>query len=275
MKTYSLRMLVLLLSLVGLSTRAQQPVRPSTPVYSASMQTNIDNLVILPGDYRPETDTVYPVLYLLHGHGGNYRSWLAVEPELPRLATEKGIIIVCPDGKKSWYWDSPVDSTLRYETYVSRELVDYIDRHYATRPTPAGRAIAGFSMGGHGALWLAMRHPDVFGACGSMSGGVDIRPFPDNWNMSKSLGPYRENPERWDRHTVINLLPQVKPGVPAVIFDCGTDDFFYPVNEALHKKMLELGLPHDFISRPGAHTHAYWNNALAYQLVFFDKFFRK
>lgn len=275
MKPLTMRMYLLFLCLICLSAQARQDTLPSTPVYSASMRRNVDNLVILPENYRPESDTAYPVLYLLHGYGGNHRSWLKVEPALPRLATEKGIIIVCPDGKNSWYWDSPVDSTLRYETYVSRELVDYIDSHYATRRTSAGRAIAGFSMGGHGALWLAMRHPDIFGACGSMSGGVDIRPFPGNWEMSKSLGPYRENTERWNRHTVVNLLPRVEPGVPAVIFDCGSNDFFYPVNEALHKKMLEMKLPHDFISRPGAHTSEYWNNALAYQLVFFDKFFRK
>lgn len=269
------RIVFVLLGLLVTATGSGQKTDPAVSVYSPSMHRTIDNLVILPDNYRADADTTYPVLYLLHGHGGNYRSWLGLKPELPRLATEKGIIFVCPDGGKSWYWDSPADPTLRYETYVSRELVEYIDRHYATRKTPEGRAVAGFSMGGHGALWLAIRHPDTFGACGSMSGGVDIRPFPDNWDMKKSLGSYREYPERWDRHTVINLLPQIRPGAPAILFDCGTDDFFYRVNENLHKKMLELKIPHDYISRPGGHTATYWNNAIEYQLVFFDRFFRK
>ena len=90
------------------------------------------------------------------------------------------MIIVCPDGGfGSWYWDSPVDAGSQYETYVSNELVTWIDSKYKTIKTRKGRAITGLSMGGQGALYLAFRHQDIFGAAGSMSGGVDIRPFPE------------------------------------------------------------------------------------------------
>ena len=60
---------------------------------------------------------------------------------------------------------------------------------------------------------------------------------------------------------------------PKIIIDCGTSDFFYDVNEELHKKMLYMRIPHEYITRPGSHTHEYWNNAVDYQILFFLKFF--
>lgn len=246
-------------------------------VYSTSMEKTLKNLVILPADYASRPQQKYPVVYLLHGHGGNYTSWLAsVKPVLPRLATEYGLIIVCPEGENSWYWDSPISPKSQFETYISRELRESIEKRYPTRNDRNSRAITGYSMGGHGALWLAFRHPDLFGACGSMSGGVDIRPFPNNWNMKDQLGTYAGHPQRWDEHTVINLLPYpTEFGALAIIIDCGTEDFFFQVNNRLHEKMLEMKIPHDYITRPGGHTQAYWNNAIDYQLLFFQKFFQK
>lgn len=246
-------------------------------VYSPSMAKELKNIVILPADYSSQPQQTFPVVYLLHGHGGNYTTWLTqVKPDLPHIASEYGMIIVCPEGEDSWYWNSPVSSKKQFETYICYELQGHIEERYRTRNDRHSRAIAGFSMGGHGALWLAFRHPDIFGACGSMSGGVDIRPFPNNWNMKDQLGTYADNPKRWDEHTVINQIPyKTDFGTLAIIIDCGTEDFFFQVNNQLHEKMLKLKIPHDYITRPGGHTQAYWNNAIDYQLLFFNKFFRQ
>jgi len=241
-------------------------------IISPSMNSKIKNVVIVPADYDSQTD--FPVLYLLHGYGGNHQSWIQINPELPALATQYGMIIVCPDGKNTWYWDSPVNQDVKYETYVSEELTGYIDSHYKTKRNKTGRAVTGLSMGGHGGLWLGIRHQDIFGACGSTSGGVDIRPFPDNWEMKNALGEYNKNSERWDNHTVIKQLHLIKPGL-AIIIDCGTEDFFYEVNEKLHKEMIYRNIKHDYISRPGAHNGTYWSNSIEYQLVFFHRFFKR
>lgn len=77
--------------------------------------------------------------------------------------------------KNSWYFDSPVDTAYRYETHISKEVVGFIDGHYRTRANKKYRAITGLSMGGHGALFIALRHSDIFGAAGSISGGVDLK----------------------------------------------------------------------------------------------------
>jgi S-formylglutathione hydrolase FrmB len=130
-------------------------------------------------------------------------------------------------------------------------------------------------MGGHGAMWNAIRHLDVFGAVGSTSGGLDIRPFPNNWNMKKYIGERDENLEQWNNSTVINQLDRIKDGDLAIIIDCGVDDFFFGVNKAVHERLLHQKVGHDFIARPGAHNGAYWKNSIGYQIKFFKKFFEK
>lgn len=241
---------------------------------SASMKKDIKAVVIKPAGY--ETGKRFPVVYLLHGYSDNYRGWIEKVPVIKEDADRYNVLIVCPDGGySSWYWNSPVDPAFQYETYVAEELVAFIDRQFKTITTAAGRAITGLSMGGHGALYLALKHPDVFGAAGSMSGGVDIRPFPNNWDMAKRLGSYAENKTRWEENTVINLLHMAQPGKPALMIDCGTADFFFAVNERLHQELLYRNIPHEYITRPGAHNWDYWKKAVRFQLLYFHEFFRE
>jgi S-formylglutathione hydrolase FrmB len=242
--------------------------------YSESMKKSIKAVVITPDNYSSGRE--FPVVYLLHGYSGNYANWIKKVPALSQAVDTQQLIIVCPDGDySSWYFDSPVDSTSRYETYVARELVNWIDGRYKTIRNRSGRAITGLSMGGHGALYLAFRHQETFGAAGSMSGGVDIRPFPNNWDIAKRLGPYAREPENWERNTVINMLYMLTPNALALIIDCGTGDFFYRANTNLHEKLLERNISHSFISRPGAHDWNYWSDAITYQLLFMRHYFEQ
>lgn len=244
-------------------------------IKSPSMNKDVQVVVVTPDAALGKKAVACPAIYLLHGYGGNAKTWIGIKPNLPQIADEKGIIFVCPDGKNSWYWDSPLNPSYRYETFISSELVKYIDEHYKTIADRKGRAITGLSMGGHGAMWNAIRHKDTFGASGSTSGGMDIRPFPKNWDMSKQLGEYESNKEVWDNHTVINQIDKIENGDLAIIVDCGEGDFFLNVNKDLHNRLLEKKIDYDFITRPGGHTGQYWNNSIDYQILFFDKFFKK
>ena len=241
-------------------------------IYSQSMQKNIKTVIITPDNYGSAKE--FPVVYLLHGYSGNHLDWINKAKGFEKAADQYNLIIVCPDGGfGSWYWNSPVDPKSQYETFISDELVKAIDVKYKTIKKRSGRGITGLSMGGHGALYLAIKHQDVFGAAGSMSGGVDIRPFPNNWDMAKKLGTYAEQPERWEKNTVINMLNLLSPNSLAIIIDCGTDDFFFKVNENLHQQLLYRNIPHDYISRPGAHTWPYWTNAVKFQMLFMRNYF--
>ncbi|MXV14579.1 alpha/beta hydrolase [Hufsiella ginkgonis] len=245
--------------------------------FSAAMNKEIKAVVITPDSYKKKEskDIRYPVVYLLHGAGGHQDDWIKKVPELKEMADRYNLLIVCPDGNvTSWYFDSPVDPAWKYETYVAAELVKWTDEHYRTIADRKGRAITGLSMGGHGGMYLSFRHQDVYGAGGSMSGGVDFRPFPKNWDIAKRLGAYADVPERWDENTAVNLIGLLKPGSLSLIIDCGTDDFFFKVNNEFHAKLLENKIQHDYIVRPGGHTWEYWRNAVDYQLLFMSHYFK-
>ncbi len=243
-------------------------------VKSKSMDKSIPNLIILPDSYDKQNEN-FPVLYLLHGAGGNYLDWSNRVPVITKYADKYDMIIVCPDGGvTSWYFDSPIDKSMKYETYITKELVPWIDGNYNTIAQKKGRAITGLSMGGHGAFYLSFRHQDIWGAAGSLSGGVDIRSFPNEWNIAKRLGNYRDNKENWEENTVINMVYLLDKESLKIIFECGVNDFFYEANKRLHEKMLQRNIPHDYTERPGRHQWSYWGNAIKYQLVFFDDFFK-
>ena len=135
-------------------------------IYSNAMHKNIKAVVIKPYNYKTGKD--FAVVYLLHGAYGNYQNWIRKVPALQTYVDLYKIIIVCPDGLNSWYFDSPIDSSYKFETHVGTEVPAYIDANYKTKKDRKYRAIAGLSMGGHGALFIAFRHAETFGACGSM-----------------------------------------------------------------------------------------------------------
>ncbi len=250
------------------------PQADTVKVHSAKMNRDITTVVIVPEQYfDPDLqDQLYPVIYLLHGATGSYRDW-PVKADLDDMASDFSVIVVCPDGQDSWYFDSPVDPAFQFETFVSSELVDYVDHHYRTIADRTMRAITGLSMGGHGALWNAWRHPDVFASCGSMSGGVDISKFPGKWHIADRIGSYDSNPQQWADHSVVSLVPRLKKRQLNIIIDDGTDDIFYQVNLDLHRALLDAGIAHDFTIRPGSHSWDYWLNSLDYHFLFFSKAF--
>jgi S-formylglutathione hydrolase FrmB len=265
---YSLLFLLLLLMATGCAGQ-----HDTIRVHSPSMKKDVKCVVIRPvGKAGPR----FPVVYLLHGFSGDYADWLGFAPQLQWEADEFGILFVCPDGGYgSWWLDSPVDSSIRYETFVTKELVPYIDGHYPTVADRRHRAITGLSMGGHGGLYLGIRHKDLFGAAGSTSGGVDFRPFPEKWDLKKDLGDSACCWVNWEKNTVMYAVDALSNGEMALIFDCGTSDFFLTVNRNLHQKLLDKKIDHDYTERPGGHNPDYWKNSIDYQVLFFLKFFRQ
>jgi len=266
--------LFLFLSLSLIITQSFAAKVDTVEVFSTAMQKKIKTVTVVPDAYNNTRQLNYPVLYLLHGYSDSYAGWINKSPNITNLVDQYNMIIICPDGGYgSWYLDSPEDESFQYETFLSKELVNWADENYRTIRGPKGRAITGLSMGGHGGLFLGFKHQNIYGAAGSMSGGVDLRPFPENWELAKRLGDYAEHPERWEANSVINLTHLLKNDNLKIIIDCGVDDFFYPVNVKLHEKLLERNIAHDFISRPGRHNWEYWSKAIYSQAIFFHLFF--
>ena len=187
---------------------------------------------------------------------------------LDELSLTNGVIMVLVDARgNSWYFDSPENASLRMETYVTQELLPYIDSAYHTHPMAQGRAIMGLSMGGHGALFLALRHQELFGWAGSMAGGVDFSPFTNHWDIPSLLGPFTKNKKRWMEYTVNYHALTLDSVEVQLMIDCGEDDFFLEGNNALHDILAERGIEHRYNIYPGGHSASYWTARLPVQLA--------
>ncbi len=237
-------------------------------VFSKPMNKSIKTVVVSPTGKKASS-----TLYLLHGYSGNYSNWVNNAPQVKQLVDEYGYVVVCPDGGfDSWYWDTD-NANYQYETFITKELLPFIEKTYHVQSDRMHRAITGLSMGGHGALYLAFKHQDLFAFAGSTSGGVDIRPFPNNWNIKARLGAYHEQPKAWDEHTVMELTHLVQPGNLQLFIDCGTADFFFDVNNKLHEKLTYLNIPHHYLTLPGKHDWHYWSRSIVFQMAFFQQCF--
>ena len=236
-------------------------------VPSAGMGKDIPAKVILPGIYQTQGRRL-PVLYLLHGLGDDDQSWVSQTP-IKQLADQYGVIVVCPDGGyASWYFDDPEKPAWRYETFVAKELVAHMDGHYRTVAKCESRAIAGQSMGGHGALFLAIRHPDTFHVVACLSGAVDLRPFPGKYEIANRLGSFKDHPDRWTANSVITLAETLPPDTLDICIECGWNDPFIGGNRSLHQLLLRRQVAHDYTERPADHDWDYWAVAIKYQMLF-------
>jgi putative tributyrin esterase len=256
----------------------------SLQIPSTAMNKTYKAAVVLPNSYA-KGKAVYPVLYLLHGAYGHFSDWLSKTPNnntVKNLADQYNIIIVMPEGETfSFYLDSPVNKGSQFETYITQEVIQKIDKTYRTVSDKKGRVIAGLSMGGHGALYLSARHPELFCAAGSMSGAVDMETMlsrePNDHViklMQSVFGDQSNKPDLYAQNAVLGMVDKIKANKLALIIDCGVDDFLIEPNRELHSRLVYNKVPHEYTERPGAHTWEYWENALPYQVLFFSKVFK-
>jgi putative tributyrin esterase len=247
------------LLLLATATAARAARVDTLDIPSAAMHKTYRAAVVLPASYAKNKKANYPVLYLLHGAWGHFGDWLNKTPDkqlLHRLADQYNLIIVNPEGETfSFYLNSPVSPDSQFETYLTQEVIPKIDQTYRTVANRKGRVIAGLSMGGHGALFLSARHPDLY--CARLWAPI--------------LGSEADNPERFADNSVLTLVEQMhRNGLPLII-DCGVDDGLIDINRELHRRLVYNHTPHDYTERPGAHTWEYWQTALPYQVLFLQQ----
>ncbi|MFX1767455.1 alpha/beta hydrolase family protein [Paraburkholderia sp. A1RI-2L] len=271
----SLALLLASLFALGLSAPGWAFQTRIVSIPSAAMNRAFGATVVLPGDYARGNGTArYPVIYVLHGSGGNHADWTS-NTRIGKLADRYHVILVMPDGgRESWYIDSPFDPASRYETYVGTEVVSYIDAHFRTLASRETRAITGLSMGGFGALRIALDHRETFGAAGSISGAVDPRNCEDEPGIDRVFGNPALHADFWTRNAIVEDAVGFEHAHIALTIDCGVSDYFVQSNRALHDRLIALGVPHDYAERPGGHTWPYWSNAIRYQVLFFATSFR-
>lgn len=257
-------------------------------VYSPSMKKNLKAAVTFPSSYS-KGDQRLPVLYLLHGGSGAFNDWHQKVTEkglVNKMAEQYNLIIVTPGvGPASYYYDSPLMDSVNYETYITAELIPHIDKTYRTLAKKESRAISGLSMGGHGAITLSAKHPELFITAGSMSGvmNIDTRMWkvPADFRNTRlegqkaMLGAINYDAPTFNPYTAVGLVDRIKENKLALIIDCGVDDFLIETNRQMHQLLVANGVAHEYIERPGAHTWQYWTEALPVHLFFMNKYLQR
>lgn len=257
----------------------------SLEVSSSAMNKTYKAAVVLPNSYA-KNKAAFPVLYLLHGAYGHFGDWLKNTPNkelVKNLADQYNIIIVMPEGETfSFYLDSPVNKESQFETFITQEVIQKVDKTYRTINNKSGRVITGLSMGGHGALYLSAKHPELFCAAGSMSGAVDMGVMLNRDSsaqviklMEPIFGDKSDDIKMYEQYAVLNMIDKIKANKLPLIIDCGVDDFLIEPNKELHRRLVYNKVEHDYTERPGAHTWEYWENALPYHVLFFSKILSK
>lgn len=248
---------------VTFATAAIDPKDPVLPSTSAIEQPEARARILLPASYDDGQESSYPVLLLLHGGTGSYVDWTG-DGDADTLAADLDLIVVMPEGGgKGWYTDwfvREADDTPRYETFHIHQLVHWIDANLRTHGTREGRAIAGLSMGGFGALSYAARHPDLFVAAASFSGGLDMTYSPQQiivWasgigaaaNANAIFGPYNNEPLwahnaqqlNYRAHNPVDLVGNL--GAVDLTYYSGTDNDaqIHAVNQHFHAAVEAAG----------------------------------
>ncbi|MBL0169799.1 MAG: prolyl oligopeptidase family serine peptidase [Gemmatimonadaceae bacterium] len=283
-------------------------------LWSQSLGATKALTVYLPPSYRVSSARRYPVLVYLHGLTGDERNWVdagRLDRTLDSLfaAGQPEAIVVMPDGDDGWYttWNGladlpgcradrvrkePADAYCvpwqHYDDYIARDIVAHVDGRYRTYADGRHRGIAGLSMGGYGAVALALAYPDVFAAAASHSGVLSPRylgptPFasPPQYAGTtaelerSSRGLWRYMAPAFGRDTIgwaardpaelarramaaRRMGASRAPALPRLLIDCGVNDQYINQNRDFHQTLLRLGVSHQYAEWPGAHTWGYW-----------------
>ena len=236
--------------------------------HSKALDKETTYIAVLPSPLKPNVS--YPVLYLLHGATGNYRNW-DDKTSLTLYMAERDMIVITPDGSEyGWYLDSPIKPESQYDSAISRDVVADVDSRFPTIADRSGRAIAGLSMGGHGALSLAAKHPDIFSSASSLSGILDITAHSGSWQMQEILGAQPQALNEWMNHSVFFLAENFTTASVKLLFDTGTEDATGAVADSrrVHLLLKSLGVDHTYREFPGVHNWVYWNAHLPEHLDF-------
>lgn len=260
---------IAVLVLCAFSAQAQKASVQTIQFQSQLVGATLPYNVILPPGYRASTTSRYPVLYLLHGWGGHYTDWLT-RTNVADYAAQYRMIVVMPEGNDSWYVDSGVTPADKYESYILKELIPDVDRRFRTIQARYGRAVAGLSMGGYGAIKYGLKYPTSFVFAGSMSGAFGVTRYTENEMGGKNLDPFLktfgpaggETRKANDIFEIARGLSAARvASLPYFYFDCGTEDagqHFNP-NRELSQIFAEKKIPHEYRELPGNHSWAYWD----------------
>lgn len=222
--------------------------------------------VVFPHD--PKLEGPFPVMYLLHGLSDDHTIWCR-RTSIERYVQDLPLVVVMPDSGRGFYTDAVAGPA--YERHIIEDVIGFVERMFNVRTDREGRAIGGLSMGGYGAMKLALKYPHVFGSVVAHSGVYDVRRFsspdaPDEFR--RIFGPDAVGGSN-DVFALASRLDSER--LPAIRLDCGVDDRLLADNRSLHAHLESLDISHEYAEYPGAHTWDYWDEHIQEAIAFHRK----
>lgn len=256
----------------NIQTSATQNPRVQTVQFESKLVgATLPYNVLLPADYNQPAARAkrYPVLYLLHGLTGHYTNWLD-KTRLVEYTAGYDVIVVMPEGNNSWYTDSATVPADKYESYIVQELIPDVEKRFRASGARDGRAIAGLSMGGYGALKFGVKHPELFVFAASMSGALDaaswteadLKGLESVWRTLQPVYGAADSETRAanDLSKLYRELPKERiAALPFVYVDCGTEDALLQTNRSFADILVKQKIPHEYRQLPGNHSWTYWD----------------
>lgn len=224
-----------------------------------------------------ERGQTFPILYLLHGHGGNHLNWTTLT-NIRKYVDTLQLVVVMPDAENSWYVNSISYPKSRFEDYIVSDLKRAVAARYPVDTTR--QAIAGLSMGGYGAVMLALRHPGQYQFAGSLSGALNVPgeiPLAQQSPWGKGITPslrqvFGAKPgAQWQRYDPFVLYKQTpKESLPYLYFVTGIQDgfpTFLPNQRAFTDSLRAYGARYEYHEIPGGHNWQFWDREILPLLV--------
>ncbi len=226
--------------------------------FSRSLQKASSFNVVFPDD--PTIPRPWAAFFLLHGLSDDDTIWMR-RTSIERYVEGLPLVVVMPDGGRGWYTNS-ADGFYPYEDDLVKDVVGLVDRTFPVKTDRSGRAIGGLSMGGYGAIKLALKHPEMFASVTSHSGApgfcrIDLKKAAElSPEFPRIFGPSpRGGPE--DPFAIVERIDHGR--IPALRFDCGVKDFLLDQNRDFSQHLKQLHILHEYQEFPGDHNWEYWD----------------
>ena len=209
----------------------------------------------------------FPVYYLLHGLSDDYSIWHR-RTSIERYCEKLPLIVVMPDGFRGFYTDNAEGPP--YGQYIMEDVIGFTERTFPARSDRSGRCIGGLSMGGYGALRLALSHPETFVSANSHSGAMVFGHDEPRMEDPEFRRMFGKTPigSAHDLFALAGKFTKKRGLLPKLKIDCGTADHQLEPNRRFIAHLKELKVPHDYAEFPGEHNWAYWDEHIREALAF-------
>jgi len=231
---------------------------------SKALQRNMPYRVVMPSHI--DSGKKLKTAYLLHGGGGGYRDWTNYS-DAAKYA-EHGLILVMPEGNSSYYANAAERRNDRYEDYIVKDLIEDVESKFPAANQREDRAIVGVSMGGFGAVNLALRHQELFAFAGGISAAVDVpsRPFSikrlEQWRRFRAIfGPW-DGPAQKANDPMVLVGSADPKSTPYLFLACGEQEGLLGPNRQFATLLEKHHFAYEFHTTPGDHNWKQWDEWL-------------